>query len=69
MRKTWIVIKEVKGQTKLKSSTLPWRLIIDGIETYDKSIIANSFNNYFTSARETLASKIPIHVWVKFNKT
>ena len=42
MRKTWIVIKEVIGKTKLKSSTLPRRLIIDGIETYDKSIIANS---------------------------
>ena len=59
MRKTWIVIKEVIGKTKLKSSTLPRRLIIDGIETYDKNLIANRFNNYFTSIGETLASKIP----------
>ena len=55
MRKTLIVIKEVIGKTNLKSITLPRRLIIDGIETYDKSIIANRFNNYFTSIGEILA--------------
>ena len=47
IKETWDIIKEVTGKTKFRSNILPRRLIIDGIETYDKKIIANKFNNYF----------------------
>ena len=38
-KKTWDIIKEVIGKTKLRSNILPRKLIIDGIETYDENII------------------------------
>ena len=59
IKKTWDIIKEVIGKTKLKSNILPRRLIINSIETYDKKIIANEFNNYFVNVGPNLASNIP----------
>ena len=59
IKKTWDVIKEVIGKTKLRSSILPRRLIIDNIETYDKKVIANKFNNYFVDVGPNLAANIP----------
>ena len=59
IKKTWDIIKEVIGKTKLKSNILPRRLITDGIEKYDKKTIANKFNNYFVDVGPNLASNIP----------
>ena len=53
------IIKEVIGKTKLTSNILPRRIIINSIETYDKKIIANEFNNYFVNVGPNLASNIP----------
>ena len=47
LKNTWSVIKEVIGKTKIRSSTLPTRLVLNGIETYDKTAIGNGFNDYF----------------------
>ena len=37
LKNTWSVIKEVIGKTKIRSSTLPRRLVLNGIETFDKT--------------------------------
>ena len=58
-KKTWQVINEIIGKTKLKSSNLPRRIIVDNIETYDKKIISEKFNNYFINVGPTLAERIP----------
>ena len=56
--KTWQVIKEVTGKTKLRQSTFPQMMIINNIESYDKDYIASSFNKYFTDIGPNLASTI-----------
>ena len=58
LKNTWSVIKEVIGKTKIRSSNLPRRLVLNGIETYDKTTIANGFNDYFSSIGENLAKNI-----------
>ena len=57
-KKTWQVIKEVIGKTKLQHSTFPKMLLINKIETFDKTSIANNFNKYFTEIGPNLANKI-----------
>ena len=42
----------------LKTTPYQKRLIIDNVETYDKDLIANSFNKYFSSIGSNVASKI-----------
>ena len=59
IKKTWEIIKEVIGKTKLKNNLLPRRLIINGIESYNKQNIAESFNKYFSNIGQNLASTIP----------
>ena len=58
LKNTWSVIKEVIGKTKIRSSTLPRRHVLNGIETFDKTTIANGFNDYFSSIGEKLAKNI-----------
>ena len=58
LKNTWSVIKEVIGKTKIRSSKLPRRLVLNGIETYDKTAIANGFKDYFSSIGEKLAKNI-----------
>ena len=50
-KETWKVINEIRG--KLKVKTKP-SFIIDGTLVEERRIIANGFNNYFTS----IASKL-----------
>ena len=52
-KKTWQVIKEVIGKTDLINSSLPKRITVDNIETYDKKIISKEFNNYFINVDQT----------------
>ena len=52
------IIKELFGNTKLRSNILTRRLIIDGSETYHEKIIANRFNNSFVDVGSNLASNI-----------
>ena len=58
-KKTWIIIKEAIGKTKMKGSDFPRKLSINNKEVYDKNLIANSFNDYFVSVGSNLSAKIP----------
>ena len=59
LKKTWQVIKEVIGKTKLYNSCLPRRIIINNQDIYNKKTIAESFNEFFINVGPNLASKIP----------
>ena len=59
-KKTWQVIKEITGKTKLKTGNLPRRIITDDTETYDKKIISKTFNEFFINIGPQLAAKIPV---------
>ena len=59
VKKTWDVIKEVIGNTKPISHTLPKRLVINNAEIYDKKSIAEQFNKYFVNVGPKLAESIP----------
>ena len=58
-KKTWEVIKEAIGRTKIKGSDFPRKLLINKNEIYDRDVIANSFNDYFVNVGSNLAAKIP----------
>ena len=57
-KNSWSVIKEVIGKTKIRSSTLPRRLVLNGIETYDTTAITNGFNDYISNIEGNLAKYI-----------
>ena len=46
IKKTWQVIKEIIGKTKLISNNLPRRLIVNETEISDQKDIAKHFNEY-----------------------
>ena len=46
MSKSWKVIKEIIGRGKNTHNSS--KFTINGNPTFDKSVISNSFNNYFT---------------------
>ena len=58
-KKTWDIIKEVIGKTKLSKNDLPKRLIHEQVETFDKAVIADNFNKFFVNIGPKLASIIP----------
>ena len=58
-KKTWDVIKEVIGKTKLNKSDLPTKLIQEQVEILDKAVIADQFNKFFVNIGPKLASIIP----------
>ena len=59
IKKTWQVIKEIIGKTKLISNNLPRRLIVNETEISDQKDIAKHFNEYFINVGPNLASNIP----------
>ena len=59
IKKTWDVIKEVIGNTKSKSHTLPKRIVVNNIEITEKKAIAELFNKYFVNVGPNLANLIP----------
>ena len=59
MKATWRIMKEIIGKSKVVSSTLPRRVIVNKEEIYDQNIIAEKFNNFFVNVGPSLASKIP----------
>ena len=60
MSKSWKVIKEIIGRGKNTHNST--RFTINGNPTFDKSVISNSFNNYFTNVGPQLAQKIQGHI-------
>ena len=59
VKKTWQIMQEITGKLKLKNDNLPRRIVIDKIETYDKKLISETFNEFFTSVGPKLAEYIP----------
>ena len=57
MKKTWDTIKCVINKNKPSSDSS--NFLIDGKLTNDKNLIANKFNEYFTSIGINLSKKIP----------
>ena len=52
-------MKELIGQTKIKSSNFPRKIAGNEVDIFDERKIANEFNTFFTKIRSKLASKIP----------
>ena len=59
MKKTWETIKQIIVKTKTFKNDILKRMVIDGIETFDRNKIANGFNKYVTEIGPKLASSIP----------
>ena len=57
MRKTWSTINEIINKTKQKKE-FPESFMLEGQSIYDKSVIANEFNNFFVNIGPNLADKI-----------
>ena len=55
---TWNIIKEVIGTKQTDRNILPINLTIDNKVITNKSLIAETLNQYFVSVGSTLASKI-----------
>ena len=59
LKKTWMIIKQVINQNKIKRNLGKFQL--SNGTTSDPTTIANAFNNYFVNIGPTLASIIPDH--------
>ena len=59
-KRTWQVMKEITGQQKTKSSSLPKSIKTKQGITEKESEIAKEFKKYLTSVRTAPATKIPI---------
>ncbi|XP_065658504.1 uncharacterized protein LOC136083020 [Hydra vulgaris] len=60
-KKTWSVIKEILGKNIYARNILPKKITIDKNTIYDKSIIAEKLNSFFTNTGPNLALKIPMN--------
>ena len=58
--KTWRIMKEIIGKSKLIHSTLPRKVIINKNVIFEKKYIANAFNNFFINIGPKLADDIPM---------
>ncbi|XP_065684224.1 uncharacterized protein LOC136096636 [Hydra vulgaris] len=57
-KKTWTIIKEIIGKTKITSSNFPNRLKTDKGEIFNKKTIAERLNNFFINVGKNLAKEI-----------
>ena len=53
------VMKDIIGKSKIKSKSLPRKLTINKVDVYNKTEIADAFNDFFTNIGQELASQIP----------
>ena len=60
VKRTWTIIKEIIGKSKIQSKSLPRRRIINSKDIYDECDIANSFNKYFVDVGPNLTKNIPL---------
>ena len=59
-KKTWEVMKEIVGKTKIIIDNFPKEIVLDNNEVIsDKNRIADEFNKFFVSIGPKLANKIP----------
>ena len=59
MSKTWIIIKELTGKRKLKSSNPSRKIKVNEVDIFDESKIATESSTFLRKIRSKLASKIP----------
>ena len=52
-------MKDIIGKSKIKSTNLLRKLIINKVNVYNKPEIADAFNDFFTNIGQKLASQIP----------
>ena len=52
-------MKDIIGKSKIKSKSLPRKLTINKVDVYNKTEIADAFNDFFTNIGQELASQIP----------
>ena len=57
--KTWNVMKDIIGKSKIKKTNLPRKLTINKVDVYNKPEIADAFNDFFTNIGQKLASQLP----------
>ena len=62
LKKTWNVIKDIIGKSKIKSTNHSRKLTINKVDVYDQPEIADAFNDFFTSISQKLASQIQNHL-------
>ena len=48
IKTTWNVMKDIIGTSKIKSTYLPGKFIINKVDVYNKPEIADTFNDFFT---------------------
>ena len=58
-KKTWQIIKEVIGKSKLIHSTLPRKTVINKDVILEEQQIANAFNNFVINIGPKLADDMP----------
>ena len=58
VQKTWRIMKEVIGKSKLFHSTLPRKIFSKNV-SYEEKHIANSFNHFFINIGPKLVDDIP----------
>ena len=58
MKRTWQVMKEITGKSKINSNRFPKTVNFNGNSTKKDSRIAEEFNKYFTNVQQNLTSKI-----------
>ena len=58
-KKTWQIIKEVIGKSKLIHSTLPRKTVINKNVILEEQQIANAFNNFVINIGPKLADDMP----------
>ena len=52
-------MKNIIGNSKIKSTNLPRKLTINKVDVYNKPKIADAFNDFFTNIGQKMASQIP----------
>ena len=58
MKRTWQLMKEITGKSKLNSNRFPQSINVNGKTIKENSHIGKEFNKYFTNLGLNLASKI-----------
>ena len=59
LKKTWNVMKDIIGKSKIKSTNFPRKLTINKVDVYNKPEIADVFNDFLTNIGQKLGSQIP----------
>ena len=56
LKKTWNVVKDIIGKSKIKSTNHSRKLAVNKVDVYDQPEIADAFNDFFTSIGQQLTS-------------